>query len=137
MPAPAPRRILIVDDERDLVEPLALRLSVQGGFEVDAAFDGDEGFRKALVVRPDVALIDLSMPELDGWGLCRRLREHPLTRRVRVVIMTAWVTRDLERRALAEGVTKVLLKPFDEAELLAAISPAPPATADAGRTHGA
>ncbi|MBI3566133.1 MAG: response regulator [Elusimicrobia bacterium] len=128
-------RILIVDDERDLVEPLALRLSLLSGCVVDTAFDGDEGFRKALQIRPDVALVDLSMPELDGWGLIRRLREHPLTRPVRVVIMTAWITKDLERRALAEGVTKVLLKPFEEEELLAAISPAPAAGTDAG-THG-
>lgn len=135
MSAPPPLKVLIVDDERDLVEPLALRLTAGGGCAVDTAFDGDEGFRKALVGRPDVAVIDLAMPELDGWGLCRRLREHPLTRRVRVVIMTAWVTRDLERRALSEGVTKVLLKPFDEDDLLAAIAPAPTAGADAG-THG-
>ena len=122
MPGPgSPKKLLIVDDERDLVEPLLLRLRASGAWEVSAAFDGDDGFRKALIEEPDVALIDLAMPELDGWGLCRRLREHPRTRRTRVVIMTAWTTRDLERRARAEGVARVLLKPFDEAVLFEAL----------------
>jgi CheY-like chemotaxis protein len=122
MPGPAPtRKILIVDDERDLVAPLAIRLSAGGKFQVAAAYDGAEGLRKALVFQPDVAVIDLSMPEMDGWELCRRLHENPRTRQTRVVIMTAWVSKDLEKRALAEGVTKVLLKPFEDADFLAAL----------------
>lgn len=118
------RKVLIVDDERDLVEPLAMRLGAGAGYEVSVAFDGDEGFRKALLERPDFALVDLAMPELDGWSLCRRLRENVNTRGIRIIIMTAWVSKDLERRAAAEGVTKVLLKPFEERELLTALDAA-------------
>jgi len=134
MPGPAPiKKILIVDDERDLVEPLAMRLTAGGRFEVAVAFDGDEGFRKALISPPDLALVDLSMPEMDGWELCRRLHGNPRTRQTRVVVMTAWVSADLEKRALSEGVTKVLLKPFEDAELWAAVS-APGEGAPPGRT---
>lgn len=121
MPEPARRRILIVDDERDLVRPLALRLAADGRFEVAVAFDGEEGLARARERRPDIALIDLSMPGLDGWGLCRRLREDPRTRETVLIIMTAWLSPDLGRKAAAEGVGSLLLKPFEEADLLKAL----------------
>jgi len=117
----APKRILIVDDERDLVKPLALRLAVTGRYEVAVAYDGEDGLAQAVQFRPDVALIDLAMPGLDGWHLCRRLRVDPRTRRTKVVIMTAWLSPDLGRRALSEGITQLLLKPFEETELLKAL----------------
>lgn len=132
-PTKAPRKVLIVDDERDLVEPIALRLSAGGRFDVSVAYDGEEGWRKALADPPDAVLVDLAMPEMDGWQLCRRLREDSRTRHARVVIMTAWVSKDLERRALAEGVTKVLLKPFEDEELTAALATVP---AHAGERRG-
>jgi CheY-like chemotaxis protein len=121
MRKPTPKKILIVDDERDLVQPLALRLAVQGRYEVAVAYDGEDGLAQAVRFRPDVALIDLSMPGLDGWNLCRRLRADARTRRTKVVIMTAWLSPDLGRRALSEGVTQLLLKPFEEADLLKAL----------------
>ena len=119
MPAPPRRRILIVDDERDLVKPLALRLG--GRFDVAVAYDGADGLDRARELRPDIALIDLAMPVLDGWELCRRLREDSRTRRTKVIIMTAWLSPDLWKRALSEGVTQLLLKPFEEADLLKAL----------------
>lgn len=121
MSRPERKRVLIVDDERDLVMPLALRMSSSGRFEVAVAYDGEEGLARAAVFRPHVAVIDLSMPGLDGWQLCRRLREDARTRRTTVVIMTASLSPDLRRRALTEGVTELLLKPFEEADLLDAI----------------
>jgi CheY-like chemotaxis protein len=120
MRKPAPRKILIVDDEQDLVLPLALRLTA-AGHDVVVAYDGEEGLSRAAIFRPDVALIDLSMPGLDGWQLCRALREAFPTRRTKVVIMTASLSPELRKRALTEGVTDLLLKPFEEAELLDAI----------------
>jgi two-component system cell cycle response regulator len=121
----ATKRVLLVDDERELVEPLALRLSASGRYAVAVAFDGDAGFRKALLDPPDVALIDLSMPELDGWELCRRLRADPHTRHAKLVIMTAWMSRGLEKRAKEEGVFRVLLKPFEDGDLWSALADEP------------
>ncbi|MDE2489687.1 MAG: response regulator [Elusimicrobia bacterium] len=112
--------LLIVDDERDLVEPLLLRLR-RAGLRVGAAYDGAAGLRQARRQPPDAVLLDLSMPEMDGWELCRRLREDPRTRSCRLIIMTAWVTRDLERRALAEGAERLLLKPFEDGDLAEAL----------------
>lgn len=121
MKKPALRKVLIVDDERDLVRPLALRLAADGRFEVAVAFDGKEGLARAHAFRPDIALIDLSMPGLDGWSLCSRLREDPRTRQTVLIIMTAWLSPDLGKKAVAEGVRSLLLKPFEEADLLKAM----------------
>lgn len=118
---PTPRKILIVDDERDLVGPLVLRLASAGRYEVAVAYDGADGLERALRFRPDVALIDLAMPGLDGWQLCRRLREDSRTRGAKVIVMTAWLTPDLGRRALSEGVAELLLKPFEDDALLRAL----------------
>lgn len=121
MPEQTRRKVLLVDDERDLIRPLALRLEATGLYEVVVAFDGADGIARAVQFRPDVALIDLAMPEMDGWHLARSLREDIRTRKTKIIIMTAWLSRDLGRRALSEGVTQVLLKPFEETEMLAAI----------------
>lgn len=121
MPKRARRKVLIVDDEQDLVRPLALRLAADGRYEVAVAFDGEAGLARASQFRPDVALIDLSMPRLDGWQLCRRLREDPRTRETVLIIMTAWLSPDLGKKAVSEGVSRLLLKPFEEADLLKAL----------------
>lgn len=123
MPTPEikAKKILIVDDERDLVAPLALRLRSLGRFEVAVAYDGAEGLAQAARLRPDVMLIDLSMPKLDGWSLCARLREDPRTRGIKLVIMTAWLSPDLGRHAMAEGIDDLLVKPFEDEDLLRAL----------------
>ncbi|MFI5361019.1 MAG: response regulator transcription factor [Elusimicrobiota bacterium] len=115
------KRVLIVDDEEDLTAALALRMSAGWGFAVSVAHDGEEGLRKAAVFMPDVILLDLAMPKVDGWEMCRRLRDDPGTRDIPLVIMTAWVTRGLNERAAAEGACKILLKPFDDEELIGAL----------------
>lgn len=122
MGAEARCRLLIVDDERDLVEPLARGLRASGRFDLLVAHDGEEGLALARRERPDVALVDLAMPVMDGWELCRRLRCDPLTNSIRVVIMTAWLSDDLERRAREAGAQSVLLKPFEDAALAAALA---------------
>jgi CheY-like chemotaxis protein len=112
--------VLIVDDERDLVEPLALRLR-KAGLRVAVAYDGAAGLRAARRAPPGAVLFELSMPEMDGWELCRRLRADPRTRACRLIIMTAWVTHDLEKRALSEGAERLLLKPFENGDLAEAL----------------
>lgn len=115
------KKLLIVDDERDLVQPLALRLALLGRWKTAVAYDGAEGLELAVQLRPDIALIDLAMPVMDGWALCRRLRMDPRTSGVRIILMTAWISPDLGRRALAEGVEELLVKPFEESDLIKAL----------------
>ncbi|MDP3541033.1 MAG: response regulator [Elusimicrobiota bacterium] len=133
--------MLIVDDESDLTEALAIRLSSGWGFTVAVAHDGEEGLRKAAAFRPDMILLDIAMPHVDGWEMCRRLRDDPETRFIPIVIMTAWSTDDLHRHALEEGVTKVLLKPADDDELLSVLRSAagtvrPPEAVASGGVRG-
>ena len=115
------RRVLIVDDERDLTEALAIRLSSGWGFTVAVANEGGEGLRKASAFRPDVILLDIAMPNIDGWEICRRLRDDPDTRHIPIVIMTAWSTDYLHRLAAEEGVSEILVKPAEDQELLAVL----------------
>jgi DNA-binding response OmpR family regulator len=113
--------VLIVDDERDLTEALAIRLSSGWGFTVAVAHEGGEGLRKASVFKPDVILLDIAMPQVDGWEMCRRLRDDPDTRHIPIVIMTAWSTDYIHRLAAEEGVSEVLVKPAEDHELLAVL----------------
>lgn len=124
MAAASRASLLIVDDERDLVEPLARRLRAGGRYEVSVAYDGEEGLAAARRRPPDVALVDLAMPGMDGWELCRRLRSEPGTRGVRIVIMTAWLSEGLDRRAREAGAERVLLKPFESDALDAVLGAA-------------
>lgn len=121
MPEPPIKKILIVDDERELAQPLAMRLLASGKYEVAVALDGDDGLRKAAYFQPDALLVDLAMPGMDGWELCRRLRGGAQPAPARIVVMTAWASKDLLERARREGVHEVLLKPFEERDLLAAL----------------
>src|SRR4051812_25759796 len=102
------RRILLVDDEDDVRLSLRLLLEVSG-YEVEEADDGLDGVRKVLSWGPDVALVDLEMPVLDGYGLARRVREA-LGGAVRLIALTG---RDDGDRALIAGFDAYLLKPAD------------------------
>jgi CheY-like chemotaxis protein len=121
MRAPSRKKLLIVDDEKDLLDMIVLRLKSTGRYDIATACDGRDGLARAAQFRPDLALVDLAMPEIDGWHVCRGLRDDPRTRGVKLVIMTAWLSPDLSRRAASEGVTHLLLKPFEDADLFAAL----------------
>lgn len=129
MPERQNKRVLIVDDELDLVEVLTVLLTASGGFLVAAAGDGESGLAQCLVFQPDVILLDISLPGIDGWELCRRLRADPRTQNIPVVIMTALLTETLKAQVQEARAARVLIKPFDEKEIvdvlhsLAPISP--------------
>lgn len=112
------RRILIVDDEEDLVDMLALRLEATGLFSVSKAHDGASGLKLALELAPDVVLLDGLMPEMTGWELCRRLREHPAGRACAVVMMTAGAPEESKKRAREHCLDGLILKPYDQAQII-------------------
>jgi CheY-like chemotaxis protein len=111
-----PTNILIVDDYADNRE--LLRLMLEGvGYQVSEAEDGHTGVAMAYAETPDLILVDLSMPKLDGWGVLRELRARERTRHLPCVAVTA--SADLERtRALTQGFDAYLTKPFFRIELL-------------------
>ena len=111
-----PANILIVDDYADNSE--LLRLMLEGlGHSVIQAEDGHAGLEMARAEIPDLILVDLSMPKLDGWGLLRELREDVYTRHVPCVAVTAFAGGESES-TLAKGFDAYLPKPFRRAELI-------------------
>ncbi|HEX8843329.1 MAG TPA: response regulator [Pyrinomonadaceae bacterium] len=111
--------ILIIDDYADNRELLRLMLE-QAGFRVREARGGSEGVEMALDAPPDIALIDLSMPGLDGWSVFDRLRADERTRRVPCAAVSAFADGARER-ALAHGFNAYLTKPFRRLELIETI----------------
>lgn len=111
-----PARILIADDYGDNRELLRVLLSAPGR-EVLEARDGSECIRLALAEPPDLILVDLSMPVLDGWAVLRELRADERTRRVPCVAFTAIADLNHER-AVEKGFDAYVSKPFKSKELL-------------------
>lgn len=108
--------ILVADDNRDNVETLALMLELQG-HEVATAHDGVEALAAAERVRPQVAFLDLGMPEMNGYDVCRALRALPFGADVCVVALTGWGQEDDRRRTQDAGFDHHLVKPVDFADI--------------------
>lgn len=114
------KTILIVEDvefNRDLLEQL-----LGEAHHLLFASDGVAALESASVARPDLILMDLSLPRLDGWEATRRLKADPSLARIPVVVLTANAMRGDEQRARACGCDDFLAKPFDEAMLFEAVA---------------
>ncbi len=109
-------RALIIDDDRDLLSLIRRTLEFTAGWEVHTALSGAAGIELARAVAPNVILIDVMMPEIDGYEVARRLKADAGLGGVPIVLLTA--RRDLDQRRLAEtGAAGVVFKPFQPAEL--------------------
>ena len=95
-----PRRILVVDDNEDAAESLAMLLRM-GGHEVMVAHDGHQALEIAAIERPGVVLLDIGLPGMDGYEVCRRVRQQGLAD-AQIIAMTGY-GQDRDRRALARG----------------------------------
>lgn len=104
--------LMVVDDTPDSLVVVSLQLQ-QEGFRVITASNGDEALKIAEVSAPDLILMDISMPGLDGLGATRRLREHPTLRLVPVVALTAFSTEGFRRAAYDAGLDGYLTKPVN------------------------
>ena len=123
--APIPKCcVLIVDDNRDSADTLAMLLRVLG-HEVRTAYDGEQGIQAAEALRPDVALLDIGMPGLNGYDACRRIREQPWGKGILLIALTGWGQEEDRRRTEEAGFNRHLVKPVDPAalvDLLASLS---------------
>lgn len=104
-------RLLIVEDDRPLSEVLAYNLR-QAGYEVHVASDGREGLRQAELVAPDLIVLDLMLPLVDGLEVCRRLRYQPATQNMLVLMLTAKAEEADEVVGLSLGADDYMTKPF-------------------------
>jgi CheY-like chemotaxis protein len=116
------RRILIIDDEDDIREVAALSLETVAGWEVVVASSGAQGLARAAECRPDVILLDVMMPGMDGPATFQELRNNPATAGIPVLLLTAKVQSSDKRRFADLGVEAVLFKPFDPLTLSTQIS---------------
>jgi DNA-binding response OmpR family regulator len=112
--------VLIADDEPNIVTSLEF-LMRRCDYEVRVARDGEEALRLAGDFRPDVLLLDVAMPLCDGFEVCRRLRDNPATRAVRILMLTAHGRGADIDRGLAVGADAYITKPFSNKELVATV----------------
>ena len=128
----AKARVLVVDDEpsfRRLIRDMLERANC----DVEDVGDGLDGLAKAAALQPDVILLDLMMPAVDGYEVCRRLKTLPATRTIPVIFLTASRDLRLNREAYTAGAAACLTKPFRNEALLAVLH----ATLTAGRRKDA
>jgi len=113
----APHRILVADDEPYLVRILAYLLSKQG-YEVRAAEDGETAYNLARTFQPDLLILDVMMPKLDGYELCRRIRAEEGSARSFVMLLSARGQSADRDTGLAAGADEYITKPFATHDLL-------------------
>lgn len=110
-------RILLVDDESDIVDLLKFRLEAYK-YEISVAGNGNECLAKVKTERPDIILLDLVMPEMDGYETMRRLKGAVDTKDIPVILFTASYTTDIEMKAKELGAFDYVVKPFEPADLI-------------------
>jgi excisionase family DNA binding protein len=111
-------RVLIVDDDEALVKLLTEILDREQSVTTESAFDGFDAGKKVEQFEPDVLLLDLLMPGLDGFEVCRRLKADPASRDIRIIVMTGDASPANIRKALAAGAELCLEKPLDYKRLI-------------------
>lgn len=117
------KRILVIDDYPDNVFLLQDRLE-QEGFEVIKAYDGAMGIQKAIDEKPDLILLDVMMPDVSGYDVCKTLSANDTTRQIPIILLTALSEADNLRQGLLAGAFDYIKKPFNKIELIARINSA-------------
>jgi CheY-like chemotaxis protein len=117
----APRRVLLVDDHNDSRRMLGIMLAL-AGHEILETGDGSEAIRLAVSERPDVAIVDIALPGIDGYEVARRIREHPGTRDILLIALTGYGYEEDLRCAMAAGFDVHLVKPVEAARLAKALA---------------
>jgi len=110
-------KVLVVDDEVNITQILEFSIGAEG-FEVISAQNGEEAIEKARREQPDLIILDIMMPKIDGYEACRILKANPLTKNIPVVLLTA-KGRDIDKRLGMEvGATDYIVKPFSPNKLV-------------------
>ena len=115
-------KILYVEDNDDNVYMLKMRFELLGGFEMLVAEDGEVGCKKAAAEMPDLILMDLDLPIVDGWQVTRRLKGDQKTRKIPIIALTAHAMSGSREKALAAGCDEFDTKPIDFDRLMQKIN---------------
>ena len=116
------KRILYIEDNDDNVYMLKMRFEVLDGFEVLVADNGEVGVATAIAERPDLIVMDLDLPVVDGWEASRQLKDDPATREIPIIALTAHAMTGSREKALAAGCDDFDTKPVDFDRLLQKIN---------------
>jgi two-component system OmpR family response regulator len=114
------KRVLVVDDDPVIVRLLEVNFRLEG-FEVATASGGDEAIELALERRPDIIVLDVMMPQVDGWEVVDRIRALPRIADVPILFLSARTSEEDRARGLALGVVDYVTKPFDPQDLTALV----------------
>lgn len=111
------KKILVIDDEKDFVRVIKQTLTNEG-YEVITAFNGKEALEKVRNEAPNLMILDINMPVIDGYEVCKKLRKDPLYKRLPIIMLT--VRKDIEDqvKGMKLGSDEYMIKPFDPEELL-------------------
>ena len=113
----ARKKILVIDDETDIAETVKFLLELRN-YEVITAEDGYKGINKAQETSPDLVLLDIIMPNLDGYDTCKRLKSNEKTNNIPIIMFTAKGESDSVEKAINAGATGYIVKPFNPTVLL-------------------
>jgi diguanylate cyclase (GGDEF)-like protein len=117
------RKVLLIDDEVTLLDVMKTNLEIEG-YEVATSMRGETGLASAVVDQPDLIILDIMMPDVDGWEICRRLRADQRTRYIPIIMLTALDETHNIVKGFESGADDYLSKPFENAELFARIKSA-------------
>jgi two-component system cell cycle response regulator len=114
------KKILFIEDEPDQIAMVSLRLE-KNGYIAIASMDGEKGLKKAAEEKPDLILLDIIMPGMDGFEVARRLRANPVTKHIPIITTTAAGMDDVEHQCRLAGADDCVRKPYDSLDLLTKI----------------
>lgn len=115
------KKVLVVEDEPDILEILELRLAREG-FSVLSAVDGCEGLKKAGDEKPDLIVLNVLIPRLDGNELCRKIKSDEALKDIKIVMLSAKADEASKKEGLAAGADAYVTKPYDWEDLISRIN---------------
>jgi DNA-binding response OmpR family regulator len=114
------KKVLIVDDEPSIIVAIQF-LMEQSGYETIVAFSGEEAIEAVAKHHPDLVLLDIMLPVVDGFEVCQRVRENPEWKDIRIVLVTALGSEANAAKGMALGADAYIIKPFANADLIAKV----------------
>ncbi len=111
------KKILIVDDEKQITRLLKIRME-SFGYETDIAYDGEEGLAKVQQYKPDLIILDVMMPKMDGFEVCRRLKGDPFLKNIPVIMLSVKAEEQANDLGVISGADDYMPKPFEPAILM-------------------
>jgi DNA-binding response OmpR family regulator len=118
---PKPKKVLVAEDEPNIV--ISLEFLLKGaGYEVAVARDGEEALRLVAALRPDLVVLDVMLPSVSGFEVCRRIREARESARTRILMLTARGLESEIEKGMAAGADAYMTKPFATRELVQAVA---------------